>query len=53
METVYTFPGLLPNFSCATCSESVLLLSKIDNDFWCYCTVAHQRGNIAHHCSFH
>jgi len=27
--------------------------AKIDNDFWCYCAVAHLRGNIVHRCPFH
>ena len=27
--------------------------AKIENDFWCYCAVAHLRGNNTHHCPFH
>ena len=52
-NTVYTFPGLLPNISCATCSESVQLPPKIDNDIWRYPAVGHLRGNIAHRRPFH
>ena len=47
------FQFFLLNLSCATCSESVLFLPKIVNDFWRCCAVAHLRGNIVHRCLFH
>jgi len=47
------FQFFLPSLSCATCSESVLFLPKIDNDFWWCCAVEHLRGNIVHRCLFH
>jgi len=47
------FQFFLPNLSSATCSESVLFLPKIDNDFWWCCAVAHLGRNIVHHCFFH